>query len=52
MTSFFLQGYDQGVMGSLFTLPSFRHQFEEINTTDNDELSYAVMQGCTYLFHT
>lgn len=42
---FLMFGYDQGVMGSLFTLGSFRHRFDEINTTDHLELKYAVMQG-------
>lgn len=44
---FLMFGYDQGVMGSLFTLPSFRHRFDQINTTDHTELRYAVMQGRT-----
>lgn len=43
---FLMFGYDQGVMGSLFTLYSFRTRFHQINTTDNPELHYAVMQGC------
>ena len=30
---FLLFGYDQGVMGGLLTLPSFVHQFPEIDTT-------------------
>ena len=31
---FLLFGYDQGVMGGLLTLPSFIHQFPEIDTTE------------------
>lgn len=30
---FLLFGYDQGVMGSLLTLPTFRNTFDSINTT-------------------
>ncbi|KAK8441650.1 hypothetical protein B9J08_02974 [Candidozyma auris] len=44
---FFLFGYDQGVMGSLLTLPTFRARFPEIDTVSNPEESYAVMQGTT-----
>lgn len=44
---FFLFGYDQGVMGSLLTLPTFRATFPEIDTVSNEEQSYAIMQGLT-----
>lgn len=44
---FFLFGYDQGVMGSLLTLPTFRARFPEIDTVSNEEESYAIMQGLT-----
>ncbi|KAF3986486.1 hypothetical protein FT663_04864 [Candidozyma haemuli var. vulneris] len=42
---FFLFGYDQGVMGSLLTLPTFRARFPEMDTVSNEELSYAIHQG-------
>ncbi|PVH14127.1 uncharacterized protein CXQ87_002252 [Candidozyma duobushaemuli] len=42
---FFLFGYDQGVMGSLLTLPTFRATFPEMDTVSNDEQSYAIWQG-------
>ncbi|PVH14126.1 uncharacterized protein CXQ87_002251 [Candidozyma duobushaemuli] len=42
---FFLFGYDQGVMGSLLTLPTFRATFPEMDTVSNEEQSYAIWQG-------
>ncbi|KAK8441651.1 hypothetical protein ACI3LY_000038 [Candidozyma auris] len=42
---FFLFGYDQGVMGSLLTLPTFRARFPEMDTVSNEEQSYAIWQG-------
>ncbi|PVH14125.1 uncharacterized protein CXQ87_002250 [Candidozyma duobushaemuli] len=44
---FLLFGYDQGVMGSLLTLETFRSRFPEINTVDNDDLHHSTMQGLT-----
>ncbi|KAL7663972.1 Major facilitator superfamily (MFS) profile domain-containing protein [[Candida] zeylanoides] len=40
---FLLFGYDQGVMGSLLTLPSFRATFESIDTVKNPQNS--TLQG-------
>ncbi|CAH2350636.1 sugar transporter Stl1p [[Candida] railenensis] len=40
---FLLFGYDQGVMGSLLTLPSFRETFRQIDVTTHPENS--VLQG-------
>lgn len=42
-----MTGYDQGVMGSLLTLDSFRHQFPEIDTVDNPggNTRESVLQG-------
>lgn len=36
---FLLFGYDQGVMGSLLTLPSFRDTFPDMNATDHPDRS-------------
>lgn len=44
---FLLFGYDQGVMGSLLTLKTFRDRFPEIDTVDNDDLHHSTMQGLT-----
>lgn len=40
---FLLFGYDQGVMGSLLTLPEFRNTFDSINTIKYPE--HATFQG-------
>ena len=40
---FLLFGYDQGVMGSLLTLPAFRNTFESIDTIKYPE--HATFQG-------
>ncbi|KAK7686905.1 hypothetical protein QCA50_009982 [Cerrena zonata] len=42
---FLLFGYDQGVMGSLLTLPSFRDEFPTIDTQRNPDNS--TLQGFT-----
>ncbi|SNX83234.1 probable sugar transporter [Melanopsichium pennsylvanicum] len=43
---FLLFGYDQGVLGSLYTLPSWNSQFPSINTSGKDATSNAaVLQG-------
>lgn len=42
---FFLFGYDQGVMGGLLNLKTFREQFETINTVDDTSLHTATIQG-------
>ncbi|SPO24836.1 probable sugar transporter [Ustilago trichophora] len=43
---FLLFGYDQGVLGSLYTLPSWNSQFPTIDTTGQDPTSNAaVLQG-------
>lgn len=43
---FLLFGYDQGVMGSLLTLPSFTEQFPAINTSGKSGTSHeATLQG-------
>lgn len=42
-TGFLLFGYDQGVMGSLLTLDSFRDTFDEINTKEHPHK--ATFQG-------
>ncbi len=45
---FLLFGYDQGVLGSLYTLPSWNAQFPEINTAavgDSATSTAAVLQG-------
>lgn len=44
---FLLFGYDQGVMGSLLTLDSFRKRFHEIDTVDNTDMHTATIQGVT-----
>ncbi|CDS82086.1 probable sugar transporter [Sporisorium scitamineum] len=46
---FLLFGYDQGVLGSLYTLPSWIKQFPEIDTTTGDGVNAtsnaAILQG-------
>ncbi|PWZ00594.1 putative sugar transporter [Testicularia cyperi] len=46
---FLLFGYDQGVLGSLYTLPSWRNRFPEIDTTtaagSSASSSESVLQG-------
>ncbi|EPQ28798.1 uncharacterized protein PFL1_03601 [Pseudozyma flocculosa PF-1] len=47
-TGFLLFGYDQGVLGSLYTLPSWIEQFPEIDTTTkvaNASSSESILQG-------
>ncbi|QRG37585.1 hypothetical protein FDK38_001962 [Candidozyma auris] len=44
---FLLFGYDQGVMGSLLTLKSFRDTFPGIDTVENDDLHHSTIQGVT-----
>ncbi len=39
---FLLFGYDQGVLGSLYTLPSWNKQFPSINTSGQDATSNAL----------
>lgn len=46
-TAFLLQGYDQGVMNGLLTLPTFEHQFPSINTSVNKSEDRSVLQGTT-----
>ncbi|VEU21409.1 DEKNAAC102209 [Brettanomyces naardenensis] len=42
---FLLFGYDQGVMGSLLTLPAFRETFPAIDTTTHPSQHTSTMQG-------
>lgn len=46
-TGFLLFGYDQGVLGSLYTLPSWTQRFPEIDTTNGADASStaATLQG-------
>lgn len=44
-TAFLLQGYDQGVMNGLLTLPTFERQFPQINTSADDSENRSILQG-------
>ena len=44
-TGFLLFGYDQGVMGSLLTLPRFRETFPSIDTVKNPDSHTSTVQG-------
>lgn len=44
-TAFLLQGYDQGVMNGLLTLPTFERQFPSINTSADHSQSRSILQG-------
>lgn len=44
-TAFLLQGYDQGVMNGLLTLPTFERQFPAINTSADHSQSRSILQG-------
>lgn len=44
-TAFLLQGYDQGVMNGLLTLPTFERQFPSINTSVDHSESRSILQG-------
>lgn len=46
-TAFLLQGYDQGVMNALLTLPTFEHQFPAIDTSVDKSEDRSVLQGTT-----
>lgn len=46
-TAFLLQGYDQGVMNGLLTLPTFEAQFPAINTSVDKSEDRSVLQGTT-----
>lgn len=44
-TAFLLQGYDQGVMNGLLTLPTFERRFPSINTSVDKSQDRSVLQG-------